>query len=122
MDGETSNGFTVAGLPPEVAGLLQLIQRYLQRPVYGGGATLAVDCRSCFASPDANYTESDLDIGDSASSLLADTTGINGSLGELERVRRCQYQDIDERKTARQLPDLGTIRAGWLRCRFRSRG
>ena len=104
VDGETNaNGFTVAGLPPQVAGLLpNSFSVTYSGPVYGGGATLAVGYGSYFASLDANYTESDLDIGDSAieAFTLTPRIGINGSLGELEGAFYigAQYQDIDERQ------------------------
>ena len=82
VDGETNaSGFTVAGLPPQVAGLLpNSFSVTYSGLVYGGGATLAVGYGSYFASLDANYTESDLDIGDSGieAFTLTPRIGING--------------------------------------------
>ena len=56
----------------------------------------------CIRDRDANYTESDLDIGDSGieAFTLTPRIGINGSLGELEGAFYigAQYQDIDERQ------------------------
>ena len=55
-----------------------------------------------FFSLDANYTESDLDIGDSTieAFTLTPRVGINGSLGDLNASLYigAQYQDVDERQ------------------------
>jgi len=104
VDGETNaSGFSVAGLPPEVASLLpSSFSVAYSGPVYGGGATLAAGYDKYFVSLDANYTESDLDIGDSTieAFTLTPRIGINGSLGELEGALYigAQYQDVDERQ------------------------
>ena len=53
-----------------------------------------------FVSLDANYTESDLDIGDSTIEAVTVTPriGIRGSLGDLKGALYigAQYQDVDE--------------------------
>ena len=104
VDGETTaSGLSVAGLPPQVASLLpSSFSVAYSGPVYGGGATLAAGYGNYFASLDANYTESDLDIGDSTIEAITLTprVGINGSLGELKGAFYigAQYQDIDERQ------------------------
>ena len=102
VDGETNaEGFSVGGLPPEVASLLpSSFSVAYSGPVYGGGATLAAGFGNYFASLDANYTESDLDIGDSTIEAFTVTPriGINGSLGDLSGTLYigAQYQEIDE--------------------------
>ena len=102
VDGETNaSGFSVGGLPPEVASLLpSSFSVAYSGPVYGGGATLAVGSGNYFASLDANYTKSDLDIGDSTieAFTLTPRIGIKGSLGDLNGALYigAQYQDVDE--------------------------
>ena len=102
VDGETNaQGFSVGGLPPEVASLLpSSFSVAYSGPVYGGGATLAAGFGNYFVSLDANYTESDLDIGDSTIEAFTVTPriGINGSLGDLSGTLYigAQYQDVDE--------------------------
>ncbi len=102
VDGETNaSGLSVAGLPPQVASLLpSSFSVAYSGPVYGGGATLAAGYESYFASLDANYTESDLDIGDSTieAFTLTPRVGINGSLGALKGALYigAQYQEVDE--------------------------
>ena len=104
VDGETNaSGLSVAGLPPEVASLLpSSFSVAYSGPVYGGGATLAAGIGDYFVSLDANYTESDLDIGDSTieAFTLTPRVGINGSLGDLNGSLYigAQYQDVDERQ------------------------
>lgn len=104
VDGETNaSGFSVAGLPPQVASLLpSSFSVAYSGPVYGGGATLAAGIGDYFVSLDANYTESDLDIGDSTieAFTLTPRVGINGSLGDLNGSLYigAQYQDVDERQ------------------------
>ena len=102
VDGETNaDNFSVGGLPPEVASLLpNSFSVAYSGPVYGGGATLAAGFGNYFVSLDANYTESDLDIGDSTIEAVTVTPriGIRGSLGDLKGALYigAQYQDVDE--------------------------
>ncbi|MEC9080508.1 MAG: hypothetical protein VX704_00720 [Verrucomicrobiota bacterium] len=104
VDGETTaSGFSVAGLPPEVASLLpNSFSISYSGPVYGGGATLAAGFKNYFASLDANYTESDLDIGDSTieAFILTPRLGVTGSLGGLNGSLYigAMYQDVDEQQ------------------------
>ncbi len=102
VDGETvASGFSVSGLPPELASLLpNSFSIAYSGPVYGVGITLAAGYNQFFASLDANYTESDLDIGDSSieAFIISPRIGITGNLGGLEGSLYvgAMYQDIDE--------------------------
>jgi hypothetical protein len=102
VDGETTaSGFSVAA--PELAGLLpNSFTLGYSGPVYGGGVTLAAGYNQFFASVDANYTESDLDIGDSAieAFVISPRVGITGELGGLNGSLYvgAMYQDIDEQQ------------------------
>ncbi|RTZ67436.1 MAG: hypothetical protein DSZ35_06335 [Verrucomicrobia bacterium] len=102
VDGETSaSGFSVGGLPPELASLLpSSFSIAYNGPVYGGGITLAAGYNQFFASLDANYTESDLDIGDSSieAIVISPRVGITGDLGGLSGSLYvgAMYQDVDE--------------------------
>jgi hypothetical protein len=102
VDGETTaSGFSVAA--PELAGLLpNSFTLAYSGPVYGGGVTLAAGYNQFFASVDANYTESDLDIGDSAieAFVISPRVGITGELGGLNGSLYvgAMYQDIDEQQ------------------------
>ncbi|MDP6306403.1 MAG: hypothetical protein QGH02_03600, partial [Verrucomicrobiota bacterium] len=102
VDGETvASGFSVSGLPPELASLLpNSFSIAYSGPVYGAGITLAAGYNQFFASLDANYTESDLDIGDSTieAFIISPRIGITGNLGGLEGSLYvgAMYQDIDE--------------------------
>jgi len=118
VDGETSaSGFSLqpltsppipaANLPAINAGIAGL-SPYLPNsfsiaysgPVYGVGVTLAAGYNQFFASVDANYTESDLDIGDSTieAFVISPRVGITGELGGLNGSLYvgAMYQDIDE--------------------------
>jgi hypothetical protein len=68
--------------------------------VYGVGATLAAGYNQFFASVDANYTEADLDIGDSSieAFVISPRVGITGELGGLSGSLYvgAMYQDVDE--------------------------
>ncbi len=102
VDGETTaSGFSVGGLPPELANLLpNSFTISYSGPVYGGGVTLAAGYNQFFASLDANYTESDLDIGDSTidTFVLTPRIGITGTVGGLSGSLYigAMYQDVDE--------------------------
>ena len=102
VDGETvASGFSVSGLPPELASLLpNSFSIAYSGPVYGVGITLAAGYNQNFASLDANYTESDLDIGESTieAFIISPRIGITGNLGGLEGSLYvgAMYQDIDE--------------------------
>ena len=102
VDGETvASGFSVSGLPPELTSLLpNSFSIAYSGPVYGVGITLAAGYNQFFASLDANYTESDLDIGDSTieAFIISPRIGITGNLGGLEGSLYvgAMYQDIDE--------------------------
>jgi len=102
VDGETvASGFSVSGLPPELASLLpNSFSIAYSGPVYGAGIMLAAGYNQFFASLDANYTESDLDIGDSTieAFIISPRIGITGNLGGLEGSLYvgAMYQDIDE--------------------------
>jgi len=104
VDGETTaSGFAVGGLPPEVASLLpNSFTLSYSGPVYGGGVTLAAGFDKYFASVDANYTESDLDIGDSTieAFIITPRIGVTGSLGGLNGSLYvgAMYQDVDEQQ------------------------
>ena len=104
VDGETTaSGFSVGGLPPEVASLLpNSFTLSYSGPVYGGGVTLAAGFDNYFASVDANYTESDLDIGDSTieAFIITPRIGVTGSLGGLNGSLYvgAMYQDVDEQQ------------------------
>jgi len=102
VDGETTaSGFSVGGLPPELASLLpNSFAIAYSGSTYGVGGTLAAGYNQFFASLDANYTESDLDIGDSTieAFIISPRIGITGNLGGLEGSLYvgAMYQDIDE--------------------------
>ncbi|GIT12736.1 MAG: hypothetical protein CM1200mP34_1420 [Verrucomicrobiales bacterium] len=80
----------------------QLFFHRLQGPVYGAGITLAAGYNQYFASVDANYTESDLDIGDSTieAFVISPRIGVPGSLGGLNGSLYvgAMYQDVDEQQ------------------------
>jgi hypothetical protein len=102
VDGETvASGFSVAGLPPALSSLLpNSFSIAYSGPVYGAGVTLAAGYNQYFVSLDANYIESDLDIGDSTieAFIISPRIGITGNLGGLEGSLYvgAMYQDIDE--------------------------
>ena len=102
VDGETvASGFSVAGLPPALSSLLpNSFSIAYSGPVYGAGVTLAAGYNQYFVSLDANYIESDLDIGDSTieAFVVSPRVGVTGNLGELEGSLYvgAMYQDIDE--------------------------
>ena len=104
VDGETTaSGFSVGGLPPELASLLpNSFSIAYSGPVYGGGITLAAGYNQFFALLDANYTESDLDIGDSTieALIISPRIGITGDLGGLSGSLYigAMYQDVDEQQ------------------------
>ncbi len=104
VDGETTaSGFSVGGLPPALASLLpNSFSIAYSGPVYGAGITLAAGYNQYFASVDANYTESDLDIGDSTieAFVISPRIGVTGSLGGLNGSLYigAMYQDIDEQQ------------------------
>jgi hypothetical protein len=102
VDGETvASGFSVNGLPPAMASLLpSSFSIAYSGPIYGAGITLAAGYNHYFALLDANYTESDLDIGESTieAFVVSPRIGITGNLGGLEGSLYvgAMYQDIDE--------------------------
>jgi len=102
VDGETvASGFSVAGLPPALSSLLpNSFSIAYSGPVYGAGVTLAAGYNQYFVSLDANYTESDLDIGDSTieAFIISPRVGVTGNFGGLEGSLYvgAMYQDIDE--------------------------
>ena len=104
VDGETTaSGFSVGGLPPALASLLpNSFSIAYSGPVYGAGITLAAGYNQYFASVDANYTESDLDIGDSTieAFVISPRIGVTGSLGGLNGSLYvgAMYQDVDEQQ------------------------
>ena len=104
VDGETTaSGFSVGGLPPELASLLpNSFAISYSGPDYGVGGTLAAGYNQFFASLDANYTESDLDIGDSTieAFVISPRIGITGDLGGLSGALYvgAMYQDVDEQQ------------------------
>ena len=104
VDGETTaSGFSVGGLPPELASLLpNSFAIAYSGPTYGVGGTLAAGYNQFFASLDANYTESDLDIGDSTieAFVISPRIGITGDLGGLSGALYvgAMYQDVDEQQ------------------------
>ena len=104
VDGETTaSGFSVGGLPPELASLLpNSFAISYSGPVYGVGVTLAAGHNQFFASLDANYTESDLDIGASTieAFVISPRIGITGDLGGLSGALYvgAMYQDVDEQQ------------------------
>ena len=104
VDGETTaSGFSVGGLPPELASLLpNSFAIAYSGSTYGGGGTLAAGYNQFFASLDANYTESDLDIGDSTieAFVISPRIGITGDLGGLSGALYvgAMYQDVDEQQ------------------------
>ena len=104
VDGETTaSGFSVGGLPPELASLLpNSFAIAYSGSTYGVGGTLAAGYNQFFASLDANYTESDLDIGDSTieAFVISPRVGITGDLGGLSGAFYvgAMYQDVDEQQ------------------------
>ena len=104
VDGETTaSGFSVGGLPPALASMLpNSFSIAYSGPVYGAGITLAAGYNQYFASVDANYTESDLDIGDSTieAFVISPRIGVTGSLGGLNGSLYvgAMYQDVDEQQ------------------------
>ena len=104
VDGETTaSGFSVGGLPPELASLLpNSFAIAYSGSTYGIGGTLAAGYNQFFASLDANYTESDLDIGDSTieAFVISPRIGITGDLGGLSGALYvgAMYQDVDEQQ------------------------
>ena len=104
VDGETTaSGFSVGGLPPELASLLpNSFAIAYSGSTYGVGGTLAAGYNQFFASLDANYTESDLDIGDSTieAFVISPRIGITGDLGGLRGALYvgAMYQDVDEQQ------------------------
>jgi len=102
VDGETvASGFSVAGLPPALSSLLpNSFSIAYSGPVYGAGVTLAAGYNQYFVSLDANYIESDLDIGDSTieAFVISPRVGVTGNFGGLEGSLYvgAMYQDIDE--------------------------
>ena len=115
VDGETTaSGFSVGGLPPELASLLpNSFAIAYSGSTYGVGGTLAAGYNQFFASLDANYTESDLDIGDSTieAFVISPRVGITGDLGGLNGALYvgAMYQDVDEQQNGRvKFPIMGT--------------
>jgi len=102
VDGETTaNDFSIPTLTlPQGVNLPPLFTLPYNGPVYGGGVTLAAGYNQFFASVDANYTESDLDIGDSTieAFVISPRVGITGELGGLNGSLYvgAMYQDVDE--------------------------
>ncbi|HIL73369.1 MAG TPA: hypothetical protein EYG44_03995 [Verrucomicrobia bacterium] len=102
VDGETvASGFSVAGLPPALSSLLpNSFSIAYSGPVYGAGVTLAAGYNQYFVSLDANYIESDLDIGDSTieAFVVSPRVGVTGKFGGLEGSLYvgAMYQEIDE--------------------------
>ena len=104
VDGETTaNDFsipTLANILPPGVKLPPLFSLPYSGPVYGGGVTLAAGYNQFFASVDANYTESDLDIGDSTieAFVISPRVGITGELGGLSGSLYvgAMYPDVDE--------------------------
>ena len=115
VDGETTaSGFSVGGLPPELASLLpNSFAIAYSGPTYGVGGTLAAGYNQFFASLDANYTESDLDIGDSTieAFVISPRVRITGDLGGLNGALYvgAMYQDVDEQQNGTvKFPIMGT--------------
>jgi len=115
VDGETTaSGFSVGGLPPELASLLpNSFAIAYSGSTYGVGGTLAAGYNQFFASLDANYTESDLDIGDSTieAFVISPRIGITGDLGGLSGALYvgAMYQDVDEQQNGTvKFPIMGT--------------
>ena len=115
VDGETTaSGFSVGGLPPELASLLpNSFSIAYSGSTYGVGGTLAAGYNQFFASLDANYTESDLDIGDSTieAFVISPRVGITGDLGGLNGALYvgAMYQDVDEQQNGTvKFPIMGT--------------
>ena len=115
VDGETTaSGFSVGGLPPELASLLpNSFAIAYSGSTYGVGGTLAAGYNQFFASLDANYTESDLDIGDSTieAFVISPRVGITGDLGGLSGAFYvgAMYQDVDEQQNGTvKFPIMGT--------------
>jgi hypothetical protein len=89
-------------------------------PVYGGGVTLAAGYNQFFASVDANYTEADLDIGDSSieAFVISPRVGITGELGGLNGSLYvgAMYQDVDENQNGTvpfPIPGVGPVPVGF---------
>ena len=115
VDGETTaSGFSVGGLPPELASLLpNSFAIAYSGSTYGVGGTLAAGYNQFFAALDANYTESDLDIGDSTieAFVISPRVGITGDLGGLNGALYvgAMYQDVDEQQNGTvKFPIMGT--------------
>ena len=115
VDGETTaSGFSVGGLPPELASLLpNSFAIAYSGSTYGVGGTLAAGYNQFFASLDANYTESDLDIGDSTieAFVISPRVRITGDLGGLNGALYvgAMYQDVDEQQNGTvKFPIMGT--------------
>ena len=115
VDGETTaSGFSVGGLPPELASLLpNSFAIAYSGSTYGVGGTLAAGYNQFFVSLDANYTESDLDIGDSTieAFVISPRVGITGDLGGLNGALYvgAMYQDVDEQQNGTvKFPIMGT--------------
>ena len=115
VDGETTaSGFSVGGLPPELASLLpNSFAIAYSGSTYGVGGTLAAGYNQFFAALDANYTESDLDIGDSTieAFVISPRIGITGDLGGLSGALYvgAKYQDVDEQQNGTvKFPIMGT--------------
>ena len=103
VDGETNASELSVKNSPLLDGLLPpSFPLAYSGPVYGGGVTLAAGYNQFFASVDANYTESDLDIGDSTieAFVISPRIGITGELGGLSGSLYvgAMYQDIDEQQ------------------------
>ena len=101
VDGETNASELSVKNSPLLDGLLPpSFPLAYSGPVYGGGVTLAAGYNQFFASVDANYTESDLDIGDSTieAFVISPRVGITGELGGLNGSLYvgAMYQDVDE--------------------------
>jgi hypothetical protein len=113
VDGETTaNDFSIPTLTlPQGVNLPPLFTLPYNGPVYGGGVTLAAGYNQFFASVDANYTESDLDIGDSTieAFVISPRVGITGELGGLNGSLYvgAMYQDVDENQNGPASISLG---------------
>ena len=98
----------IAGLAPYLPDSFPLTY---SGPVYGGGVTMAAGYNQFFASVDANYTESDLDIGDSTieAFVISPRVGITGELGGLSGSLYvgAMYQDVDENQNGPASISLG---------------
>ena len=115
VDGETTaNDFSIpplANILPPGVNLPPSFPLAYNGPVYGGGVTLAAGYNQFFASVDANYTESDLDIGDSTieAFVISPRVGITGELGGLSGSLYvgAMYQDVDENQNGPASISLG---------------